>query len=168
MVYSPGVVVLRADADEDTSEDGVGGAFIEPYTIDVVSAVPVNAAEVRAKHLILPSEREFFENGIRAAMKERMARVLRLFEERGNRTLVLGAFGCGSNENKIEMVAGIWAELLVCGDGVGQDGIAQEARFKNVFDRVVFAVPGKQFESFKKAFDMRVFEAEVAIAASTP
>ncbi|KIP01119.1 hypothetical protein PHLGIDRAFT_38396 [Phlebiopsis gigantea 11061_1 CR5-6] len=164
MVYSPGVVVFRADADDDVysaPDDAVGGAFISPYTVDVLSAVPVNAAAVRSKHTILPSERQFFEDGIRQVAKERMARALRVFEERGDRTLILGAFGCSSSENNVETIAAIWAELLVCGDGseVG------EARFKDVFDRVVFAVPGKRFAQFKDAFEMRVFEDEVAKAA---
>jgi len=179
MVYSPGVVVFRRDVDDSVDrqdgpskgaaeEDSVGGEFITPYTINVLSSVPVNAAAVRAKHLILPSEQQFFEDGIRSAMKERMARALRVFEERGDRVVILGAFGCGTMENKVETIAGIWAELLVCGDSATQcdDASAHsKARFKDVFERVVFSVPGKHFEPFKKAFDMRVFEEEVSRAA---
>ena len=164
IVYSPSVVVFRADTDDDCDaplEDAVGGNFIAPFAVNVVSATPVNAAAVRAKHTIQPWEREFFEQGIRSAMKERMARVLRAFETHDNRTLVLGAFGSGSNENNVETIGAIWAELLVCGD---QEG-TQNARYKNVFDRVVFAVPGKYHEPFKRGFEMRVLEAEVAAAA---
>ncbi|KAF7796746.1 hypothetical protein EIP86_007929 [Pleurotus ostreatoroseus] len=166
MVYSPNVVVFRADADDNCDtppEDAVGGTFIAPYTIDVLSAVPVNAAAVRAKHFILPSEKDFFESGIRRAMKERMARALRAFEERGVRTLVLGAFGCGSSENNADTIGAIWAELLVCGE---QDG-AREARFKNVFDKVVFAVPGKSYRPFQRGYEMRILEAQVAAAVLT-
>jgi len=181
MVYSPGVVVFRQDSDDTLAiigeepstvtvdvplaADSIGGDFIPPYTINVVSSVPVNAAAVRAKHLIPPSEEQFFEDGIRSAMKERMARVLRLFEEHGNRVIVLGAFGCASSQNKVEMVASVWAELLVCGDSEGQGGGKREARFKDVFEKVVFAVPGKLFESFRKAFEMRIFEEQVEEAA---
>lgn len=164
MVYSPNVVVFRADTDDTTdntsASDAVGGAFIAPYTINVLSAVPVNAAAVRAKHIILPGERDFFEGGIRTVAQERMARALRVFEECGDRTIVLGAFGCASSENSVETIAAIWAELLMCGGDVPSEG----ARFKDVFDRVVFAVPGKHFAKFKDAFEMRVFEAEVAKA----
>ncbi|OBZ69521.1 hypothetical protein A0H81_10495 [Grifola frondosa] len=170
MVCSPGVVVIRRDWDDDTegrpSEDSTGGDFIAPYLINVLSVVPVNAAAVRAKHLILPSEEQFFEDGIRSAMKERMARALRVFEERGDKVLVLGAFGCGSSQNKVEMVASVWAELLVCGrseDG-GEEAAKRAARFKNSFEKVVFAVPGKLFELFKSAFEMRIFEEQVALA----
>ena len=96
-------------------------------------------------------------------MKERMARALRIFEDKGTRIVVLGAFGCGSFQNNVETIASIWAELLVCGQQ--EEGVSRPARYKDVFDRVVFAVPGKLYEPFKAAFDMRVFEAEVAAAA---
>ncbi|OCH89874.1 hypothetical protein OBBRIDRAFT_793859 [Obba rivulosa] len=179
MVYSPGVVVFRKDVDDTLDahdgppktvppEDSVGGDLVAPYTVNVLSSVPVNAAAVRAKHVILPSEQQFFEDGIRGAMKERMARALRVFEERGDRVVILGAFGCGTMENKVETIATIWAELLACGESeLQEDGQSaqREARFKDVFEQVVFAVPGKYFERFKKAFDMRVFEEEVSRAA---
>ena len=166
LVYSPGVVVFRADGNdaEVNLGDYIGGHFIAPYQVDVVSAVPVNAAAVRAKHVILPSEREFFEDGIRSAMKERMARALRVFEEKGDRTLILGAFGCASSQNNVETIAAIWAELLVCGDH--DSSPHRPARFKDVFERVIFAVPGKLCTSFRTAFEMRAFEEEVALAAS--
>ncbi|KAH9917545.1 uncharacterized protein B0H18DRAFT_1096481 [Fomitopsis serialis] len=180
MVYSPSVVVFRREGDDDlppdpdvnvfsaspTVNEGIGGEFIPPFLINVISAVPVNAMAVRAKHTILPSEQDFFENGIRSAMKERMARILHLFEERGNRVLVLGAFGCGpQSQNNVETIASIWAELLVCGDLEGAGAVKREARFKNCFEKVIFAAPGKVLELFKKAFKARLFEAEVADAA---
>lgn len=159
LVYSPSVVVFRADADDAGAEDAdaVGGAFIPPYAVNVVSAVPVNAAAVRAKHVIRAGEQAFFEQGIRGAMKERMARVLRAFEVHGDRTLVLGSFGSGSNENNVETIGAVWAELLVC----------DEARFRDVFDRVVFAVPGKAYGAFKRGWEMRILEAQVAEAAAS-
>ncbi|KAI8976670.1 hypothetical protein BD414DRAFT_496199 [Trametes punicea] len=165
MVYSPGVVVFRRDADGATfsdhtpvfglprGNDDLGGDFIPPYIVNVLSAVPVNAAAVRAKHVIRPGEEKIFEDGIRMAMKERMARALRAFELRGDKALVLGAFGCGSSENKVEMIAEIWAELLVCGETV--DDVRHEARFKNSFEKLVFAVPRKLLAPFKRAFGTR-------------
>ena len=174
MVYSPGVVVFRADSDDETafprtvhSSLPIGGSFIPPYKVDVVSSVPVNAAAVRSKHLITPSDQQFFEDGIRSAMKERMSRILRLFEEKGDQNLVLGAFGCSSSENKVEVVAGIWAELLVCGDTEGDDGNLLPARFKDVFENVVFAIPGRLFSAFKEAFELRVFEAQLVASFSS-
>ncbi|TCD66553.1 hypothetical protein EIP91_001274 [Steccherinum ochraceum] len=156
MVYSPSVVVFREDGDNRTS---LGGSFIPPYLIDVLSVVPVNVAVVRARYSSA-SEKEADE-AVRQTMKERMARALRVFEERGNRTVVLGAFGCTSSENKLDVVASIWAELLVCGDMEGEGRSKRPARFKKSFDNVVFAVPGKSFSAFKEAFDNRLFEAQI-------
>jgi hypothetical protein len=74
------------------------------------------------------------------------------------------------------MVAEVWAELLVCGEEEGEqaaestkspEGVGGEARFKDVFEHVVFAVPGKLFAPFKQAFEMRVLEAQVNEAART-
>ncbi|KAH8087858.1 hypothetical protein BXZ70DRAFT_955420 [Cristinia sonorae] len=159
MVYSPGVVVFRKDRDDREATDPLGGTFISPYTVDVLSVVPVNAAVVRSRYASA-SERES-DLAVRNAMKDRMARALCVFEEQGNREIILGAFGCDSNENKLDIVADIWAELLVCGDMEGDGGSKREARFKHSFDTVVFAVPGKSFESFRVAFNNRLFEADL-------
>ncbi|KAI0783045.1 hypothetical protein C8Q75DRAFT_785571 [Abortiporus biennis] len=170
ILFSPGVVVFRSEPEEEArSQDQIGGRFFgteERYSVDIVSVSPVNAAAVRQKFTILPEEKDIFEEGMKGAMKERMARALRVFEDQGNKTLILGAFGSGSCENRVEDVAEIWAELLVCGDR-GSEEVSGKGRFKDVFDRIVFAVPGKHFEKFKKAFEMRVFEAEVEEAASS-
>lgn len=172
MIYSPGVVAFRQDDSDDTSSLTTASPnnFIPPYLINVLSAVPVNAAAIRQNYSITPSDAHIFENGIRDKMRDRMARALRIFEARGDRVLVLGAFGCGSSQNKVEMVAEIWAGLLVCGEDDeryegGKTG-AKHAAFKDSFEEIVFAVPGKLLEPFKKAFEMRVFEAEVSQAAS--
>lgn len=185
MVYSPGIVVFRKEDEEVEEEQPVtrgrrkrndtpapvvtdpSGAFIEPFLVNVVSAVPVNAAAVRQKHVIPPEDAQFFADGIRHAMKERMARVLRCFEDNGDRALVLGAFGCGSSENDPEVIADIWAELLVTGDRAAEGKENKPARFKDVFERVVFAVPGKWHAPFKRAFEMRVFEQEVTDGTSS-
>jgi uncharacterized protein (TIGR02452 family) len=172
MVYSPGVVAFRQDDSDDTFPLTTPSSnnFIPPYLINVLSAVPVNAAAIRQNYSITPSDAHIFEDGIRDKMRDRMARALRIFEARGNQALVLGAFGCGSSENKVEMVAEIWAGLLMCGEDEegyedGKMGV-KHAPFKDSFEEIVFAVPGKLFEPFKKAFEMRVFEAEVSRAAS--
>ncbi|KAG2754001.1 hypothetical protein P692DRAFT_20854460 [Suillus brevipes Sb2] len=172
MVYSPGVVVFRQDDSDDTNllTPVSSNDFIPPYLMNVLSAVPVNAAAIRQNHNITPSDAHIYVDGIRDCMRDRMARALRIFEARGDRALVLGAFGCGSCENKVETVAEIWADLLVYGEGEQnlEDGktTVPHAPFKDSFEEIVFAVPGKLFEPFKKAFDMRVFEAEVTQAVT--
>lgn len=98
MLYPPGVVIFRTDANDDyddTTKDAIGDVFIAPYAINVVLAVSVNVAADRARHGILPEERNFLKQGISGALKEHIARVLCLFEEWGVRTFVFDAFGTG-------------------------------------------------------------------------
>ena len=172
MVYSPGVVAFRRDDDDDVDVDPASlrsGSTIAPYLINVLSSVPVNAAAIRQNYLITSSDVHVFEEGIRDTMRDRMARALRIFEIRGDRALVLGAFGCSSSQNSVEMVAELWAELLVCGTREGIEARKEEtkpAKFKGVFEEIVFAVPGKLFASFKRAFEMKVLEMEVISATS--
>jgi len=130
MIYFPRVLLIRDD----------NGEWQSPIEIDVVTSAGVNAGVVRRYLRERISEDE---SGIYVAMKERMARILFLFERQGVRNVVLGSFGTGVFRNSVELVAGIWAELLT----------AEDARFKRSFDHVVFAILGHStFETFKKTF----------------
>lgn len=139
LLYSPSVVVFKNDR----------GQHVAPYEIDVVSAVPVHTGTVRAK-LTTFSDADV-HSLIRATMRERMARVLRLFEERGVRTLILCAFGVGQACNSPDMIGELWAGLLC----------ARGAKFRDRFDKVVFAVPGKHRDVFERSFYATVLESEL-------
>lgn len=115
MVYSPAVVIFRDDK----------GILIPPLQLNVVSCSPVNATEARRRY-----DRPEIEEIIDDAMAERMARILCLFEQRGDRYLVLGSFGSGTFGNRPKMVARCWANLL----------IVHKARFLRSFERIIFAV----------------------------
>ena len=130
MIYSPHVLFIRDDKGECRS----------PVEVDVVTSAGVNAGVV---HRYLRERKSEDESGIYIAMKERMARILFLFERHGVRHVVLGSFGTGVFRNSVEMVAGIWAELLN----------KEDSRFKHSFDHVYFAILGHStFETFKKTF----------------
>lgn len=139
LLFSPGVTVFKDDR----------GRRIHPYTIDVLSGVPVNASTVLAKFSVDDGE---LHNGIRVVMRERMARILRLFKERGNRTLILSAFGVGQFCNSPDMIGEIWADLLS----------ARDAKFRDVFDRVIFAIPSKHLTTFENSFCTKVLESELS------
>ncbi|KAI0764413.1 hypothetical protein BD413DRAFT_194044 [Trametes elegans] len=135
MVYSPGVTVFRGD----------DGEWVEPILIDVLTSPAVNAGVVR-KSLHGRVAGPGVEAKIADAMRERMARVLFLFETKGVKSLVLGSFGTGVFRNNVHTVATIWADLLV----------GENARFKDSFDHVVFAILGKEtFEEFRTVFESR-------------
>lgn len=139
IVYSPGVLVLRDDED--------GSWFERPFPVDVLSCAAVNAGEVRRSAGGGPRPGRVanaqIEVDIEKEMTERMGRILCVFESQGVRNLVLGTFGTGVFQNKVDVVARIWAHLL----------IRPDARFKDVFDRVIFAITGQEtFVEFQSAF----------------
>ena len=134
MIFSPDVTVFRTDS----------GKLIDPLQIDVVTSPAVNVRAVR--RALNGRVGKVEETKIGEVMKERMARILFLFEKHGIKDLVLGSFGTGAFRNKVSLVVSIWKELLV----------APGARFSNSFDRVVFAVLGRPtFEEFRDAFGER-------------
>lgn len=84
MIYSPGVIFFRDDA----------GGYTEPVEADMLISAAVNAGMVRnTLHGRVAGQKE--EAKIEAAMRERMARLLFLFSQRGVKNLVLGSFGTG-------------------------------------------------------------------------
>jgi uncharacterized protein (TIGR02452 family) len=84
---------------------------------------------------------------IEGVMRERMARILFLFEQQGLRNIVLGSFGTGVFRNDISMIADIWFDLLA------EEG----ARFMYSFDRVVFGIiDNRTVERFKAVFENRI------------
>jgi len=117
MLYSPSVAIFRNDE----------GGWLCPYHVDIVTSPAVNAGLVRK----LRGRRPETERRILSVMKERMGRILALFERSEVRNLVLGSFGTGVFQNDIEPLAKIWGELL-CAPG---------ARFADSFDQVIFAIP---------------------------
>ncbi|KIP08997.1 hypothetical protein PHLGIDRAFT_350265 [Phlebiopsis gigantea 11061_1 CR5-6] len=134
MVYSPNVVVFRDDQ----------GGWLAPLRVDVLTSPAVNAGVVR-RALKDGADAQSEEEKIRRTMKERMGRVLYLFESQGVKNLVLGSFGTGVFQNDVSTVASLWAELLL------EDG----SRFQKSFDHVVFAVLGKKtFEDFETVFSL--------------
>jgi hypothetical protein len=74
------------------------------------------------------------ENQIYHTMYARISRILHLFQLHQTPHLILGSFGTGVFQNRIDLIASIFADLLIKPDG----------RFKNVFDTVIFAILGKE------------------------
>ncbi|KAF8516856.1 hypothetical protein BU17DRAFT_92505 [Hysterangium stoloniferum] len=157
IIFSPHVVVIRNDRrPTDVMETG-GGNLSPPLHISVVSSCAINARQIHRfyKHV---TEKKEVNRQIEMVMRARMARVLRVFEERGIKNLILGAFGVGQPfYNDVETVARIWAELLAC----------PGATFGHVFDRVWFPIDSPFHRRFKAAFESRIFEEELTLALTT-
>jgi uncharacterized protein (TIGR02452 family) len=110
-IYSPDVPVFRAD----------DGELLErPYLCSFITAPAVNAKVVLERN---PSRRP----EVRAAMAERVVKVLAVAAAHGHEALVLGAWGCGVFGNDGEEIAELFRQAL-------------ETSFRGTFSRVVFAV----------------------------
>ncbi|KAF8173220.1 hypothetical protein K438DRAFT_1920949 [Mycena galopus ATCC 62051] len=138
MVYSPHVVVFRSD----------DGDLVPPMEIDVLTSPAVHAGLIRRHTSGAAVERD-----IKRAMRERMARILFLFERRQVQNLILGSFGTGVFQNDVDIVAEIWAELL----------FGHSARFAHSFHYIAFAVKdNRTYEIFKHACASRVLSSLLA------
>jgi len=137
VIFSPSVIVFRDDA----------GAWLPPHQIEVVTCAAVNAGVVRERAGESPNRDSDVGARIEGVMRERMARILFLFEQQGLRNVVLGSFGTGVFRNDVSMIADIWFDLLAEGG----------ARFLHSFDRVVFGIIDKRTaERFKAVFESRI------------
>lgn len=75
----------------------------------------------------------------------RIFSILYQFYLNGKETLILGAYGCGVFENPPQLVADAFYSLL----------LSEEAKFKNCFNKVIFAIPDRNsinYKEFKKFF----------------
>ncbi|MFD0715753.1 TIGR02452 family protein [Paenibacillus sp. GCM10027626] len=124
-IYSPDVVFFRDERFE---------LIEQPVTASVLTLPAVNYGEVLKKG----------EDAVRACqvMKERMRLALAIFAQRGDKNLILGAYGCGVFRNDPIKVAAWWQELLA------------EEGYGAYFDRIVFAVlDGSKTQSCIVAFE---------------
>lgn len=99
MIWSPGVPVIRDDADQ---------LLPEPYTVSIITSPAVNAGCIRSNEPQRIPE-------IGGVMRVRARKVLALAVDQGVEYLVLGAWGCGVFANDPAEVATIFAELLLPG-----------------------------------------------------
>ena len=111
VIYSPGVPVFR--------EDG-GELLDEPWLLSILTSPAANQSvlEIEAPERVVE---------VRAAMTERVHKVLGVAAARGYDRLVLGAWGCGAFGIPGEVVAPIFRDALL-------------GPFEGVFRVVVFAI----------------------------
>lgn len=125
-IYSPDVVFFR---------DQRFGLLERPVTASVLTLPAVNYGQVLLKG----------EDPVQAerVMKDRMRLALAIFANKGDKSLILGAYGCGVFRNDPVKVAGWWRELL------------EEEGWGSLFSEIRFAVldtskDGKCIRAFEK------------------
>ncbi|HEY4027300.1 MAG TPA: TIGR02452 family protein [Candidatus Dormibacteraeota bacterium] len=112
VIYSPSVPFFR---------DERMALLDEPFAVSVITAPAPNAGEALRRD---PNARD----AVRATLARRAGKVLAVAADRGDRCLVLGAWGCGVFRNDPHHVAEVFAGWL------------RTDRFRGAFDEVVFAV----------------------------
>lgn len=129
IIYSPRVPFFRDDRLE----------WLEhPYPCSIVTAPAPNAGEALRRD---PDARA----AITATLARRAAMVLAVLAAAAERTLVLGAWGCGVFRNDPAEVAGVFADALAA------------PRVAGAFDRIVFAIydrngEGPNYRAFVQRF----------------
>lgn len=110
-IYCPAVPVFRHDN---------GRLLDAPYLVAFITAPAVNAGVVLDRDRSRRAE-------VRAAMQERIARVLAIAAIHGHSALVLGAWGCGVFKNDPAEIAELFAAAL-------------HGPFRGAFATIVFAI----------------------------
>ena len=133
LIYSPGVPFIRLSTNEP---------FLErPFVVSVVTAPAPNAGALSRNEPGAASH-------LPSTFERRWANVLAVAEHNRNRSLVLGAWGCGAFRNNAATVAATARSTL------------RSARFDGVFERVVFAIPGagqrslENLRAFRRVFGL--------------
>ncbi|MFV8753453.1 TIGR02452 family protein [Nannocystaceae bacterium ST9] len=114
MIWSPAVPFFRVHPRE---------LLDRPFLASVITAPAPNALALEREW---PAELSGLD--YEHVLRQRAGKLLALAEERGHRTLLLGAWGCGVFRNDPELVADAFGRWL------------EGSRFAGSFDRVVFAV----------------------------
>ena len=129
LIYSPRVPFFRGKDGELLSR---------PVPVSIITAPAPHAGEHLRRH---PDDSE----GLRLAIERRSGLILSVARDRGHRTLVLGAWGCGAFKNDPLTVAAAFRRWI------------SDARFSGAFDRIVFAIldssgTRRTIGSFEKIF----------------
>ncbi|KAF3767308.1 hypothetical protein M406DRAFT_251912, partial [Cryphonectria parasitica EP155] len=148
-VYTPDVLVFRTMASSSSSSSSSDRWFV-----DVVSAAMLRLPETEIDEdtglgkYVHAKDRELVIDKMRA--------VMRVFQAKQAKRVVLGAWGCGAYGNPVGEVARAWKKVLLGGNSkrVKQKGKAAEPRSAwDGIEEVVFAVKhAGMAEAFQAAF----------------
>jgi len=114
-IYSPRVPFFRTSGREPMSD--------ELFLASVITAPAPNAGALRQRQPEAEAE-------LRETFRRRWCNILAIAEERAERVLVLGAWGCGAFRNDPHLVAESAQQVVT------------SPRFAGAFDHIVFAIPG--------------------------
>lgn len=134
LIYSPEVPFFRDERLE---------LLPVPFTVSVITSPAPNAGEELKRRPDAAPQ-------ITETLERRAEQILRVAAQRGHRTLILGAWGCGVFKNDPAEVAQVCARLL------GRPNV------RGAFDRVVFAI----YDRTKTQSTLRAFEERFRVAST--
>lgn len=128
LIFSPQVPVFRSEE---------GDWLPQPYSVDLLTAAAPNLRFLEGEALARAQQQ------VAPLLEARLLKIMKLFQARGCRRLVLGAWGCGAYRNDPVLVADLFAMLL-------------EGPLAGAFEQVVFAVFAMPWEEGNlRAFQQR-------------
>lgn len=103
-----------------------------PFLLSIITSPAPNAGALDAEDRPL----------LQPTLRRRAHHVLSVAAAHGHKTVILGAWGCGVFRNDPEFVASVFAEAL-------------DGPFRGAFERVVFAILGREDSANRVAFEAR-------------
>lgn len=138
-VFTPSVTVLR-----DNEESGYA-LLAKPWRVNMIAVAAINRPE-----LVTVGGEERIAPHLVGATKNKLRTILRIALRNNQKTLILGALGCGAFRNPPRHVAELFREVL------------SEQEFTHVFRHVFFAIredhnsrSGGNFKPFADVFGAR-------------
>lgn len=125
MIYTPGAVVFRDDNLK---------YLPEPVSTSIITSAAANLRFMRDEDTM---------EEVHQAMIQRIRKILQIAILNNNKTIVLGAFGCGYFANDPYDVANYFKKILI------------DEKYIDFFDQVIFAIIGRgdNLDVFKEVFN---------------
>ncbi|KAK6080911.1 hypothetical protein SCUP234_05009 [Seiridium cupressi] len=139
-VYTPDVLVFRNEKSDDLDKQ-------DRWFVDCVSAAMLRMPETEVDE---DSGRGIYVNAKdRDTILQKMRIVLRIFQAKGARKVVLGAWGCGAYGNPVGEIAAAWSKVLLGGRNKGK---ARREDWAGI-EEIVFAIKDQGLaDNFERAF----------------
>jgi uncharacterized protein (TIGR02452 family) len=149
-VYTPDVLVFRDDASEDLEKR-------DRWFVDCVSAGMLRFPSISVDETT--GRGSYASSKDRELVIEKMRAVLRIFQARSVKKIVLGAWGCGAYGNPVGEIAAAWKKVLLGGRQAQRSKKGQKEMWTGI-ETVVFAIKDAGLaDAFGQAFgDSLVFD----------
>ncbi|KEY74429.1 hypothetical protein S7711_04469 [Stachybotrys chartarum IBT 7711] len=144
-VYTPDVLVFRDQDDDDLEKR-------QRWFVNCVSAASLRFPDTEADED--SGHGRYVNDKDRALVLQKMRVVMRIFQAKGARKVVLGAWGCGAYGNPIGEIATAWKKVLVPGKN-------RKEAWQGI-EEVVFAIKDRGVaDGFEQAFGKELTRREM-------